>query len=258
MVDVHPTAIVSPKAELGENVKIEPYAVVYDDVVIGDNTVVGPHAVIYDGARIGKNVQIFQGASVSNVPQDLKFGNEKTLFRIGDGTVIREFVTLHRGTAETGFSEVGKNCLIMAYAHVAHDCIIGDNCIIANSVQIGGHVEIEDWVIIGGTSPIHQFVKIGKHVMIGGGFRVTVDVPPFILAANEPLRFMGLNVIGLRRRGFSNERIFTIKNAYKVIFNSGLKLSEAKERLESDFADNDDVREILNFLEKSTRTLIKA
>jgi UDP-N-acetylglucosamine acyltransferase len=258
MIDIHPTAVVSPKAELGENVRIEPYAVIYDDVVIGDNSVIGPHSVIYDGARIGNNVKIFQGVSVANVPQDLKFGDEKTFFYIGDGTTIREFVTLHRGTVETGFSKIGENCLIMAYAHVAHDCVIGNNCIIANSVQIGGHVEMEDWVIIGGATPIHQFVKIGKHVMVGGGFRVTVDIPPFILAANEPLRYTGLNVVGLRRRGFSNERIYTIKNAYKVLFNSGLNLSAAKEKIAQDFSDSDDVHQILEFLEKSNRTLIKA
>ncbi len=258
MANIHPTAVVSPKAELGKDVTVEPYAVIYDDVEIGEGTVVGPHTVVYDGARIGKNVKLFQGVSVANVPQDLKFGSEKTLFYIGDNTVIREFVTLHRGTAETGSSKVGENCLIMAYAHVAHDCIIGNNCIIANSVQIGGHVELEDWVIIGGTTPIHQFVKIGKHVMVGGGFRVTVDIPPFILAANDPLRYMGLNVIGLRRRGFSNERIYTIKNAYKILFNSGLNLSDAKEKLKEDFQGNQDVEDILKFLEKSTRTLIKA
>ena len=258
MVEIHPTAVVSSKAKLGENVKIGPFAVVYDDVEIGDGTVIGPSAVIYDGARIGKDVKIFQGASVSNVPQDLKFGNEQTFFYIGDGTVIREFVTLHRGTKETGFSRVGKNCLIMAYAHVAHDCIIGDNCIIANSVQIGGHVEMEDWVIIGGGTPIHQFVKIGKHVMVGGGFRVVADIPPFVLAANEPLKYKGLNVVGLRRRGFTNERIFAIKNAYKILFSSGLNISQATEKMKKEFPDNEDVKEILKFIEKSERTLIKA
>jgi UDP-N-acetylglucosamine acyltransferase len=254
---IHPTAVVSPKAKLGKNVKISPYAIIHDDVEIGDESEIGPYAVIYDGARIGKKVKIFQGASVSNVPQDLKFGNEKTYFYIGDNTVVREFVTLHRGTAETGFSRVGENCLLMAYAHVAHDCQIGDNCIIANSVQIGGHVEIEDWVIIGGSTAIHQFTKIGKHVMVGGGFRVAVDIPPYILAANEPLRYMGLNLVGLRRRGFSREQIATLKEAYGILFNSGLNTSQAKEKLAEKFPESPEVKSILEFLEKSNRTLIK-
>lgn len=258
MGNIHPSAIVSPKAELGENVVVGPHAIVYDDVVIGEETIIGPQAVVYDGARIGKRVKIFQGASVANVPQDLKFANEKSLFYIGDDTIIREFVTLHRGTVETGFSKIGKNCLLMAYAHIAHDCIIGDNCILANSVQIGGHVEIEDWVIIGGTTPVHQFCKIGQHAMVGGAFRVTVDVPPYILAANDPLRYTGLNLIGLRRRGYSNNEIMDIKEAYNILFKSGLNLSQAVKSLKEKFPDNPHIKSILTFIEKSNRTLIKA
>lgn len=258
MVNIHPSAIVSPKAELGDNIIISAGAVVYDDVEIGDNTIIGPHAVIYDGARIGKNVKIFQGASVSNLPQDLKFSDEQTLFYIGDNTQIREFATLHRGTVETGFSRIGKNCLLMAYSHVAHDCIIGDNCILANSVQIGGHVEIEDWVIIGGTTPIHQFCKIGKHAMVGGGFRVTVDVPPFVLAANDPLRYTGINLVGLRRRGFSNDEIMEIKEAYKLLYKSGLNTTQAVEKLKETFPGNKNIDSIMAFIEKSNRTLLRA
>ncbi len=250
--------MVSGKAELGENVTVGPYAVIYDDVQIDDNSIIGPHAVIYDGARIGKNVKIYQSASVSNVPQDLKFANEESYFYIGDNTTIREFVTLHRGTVETGFSKIGKNCLLMAYAHVAHDCIIGDNCIIANSVQIGGHVEMEDWVIIGGTTPIHQFSKIGKHAMVGGGFRVTVDIPPFVLAANEPLRYVGLNLVGLRRRGFSNEEILTLKDVYKLLYLSGLNTSQAIEEINNKYSDDKNAQAVLEFIEKSNRTLLKA
>ncbi len=258
MTNIHPTATVSPKAELGNNVTVGPYSVIYDDVQIGDDTNIGPHVAIYDGARIGKRVKIFQSASVANLPQDLKFSNEESLFYIGDDTIIREFVTLHRGTVETGYSKIGNNCLLMAYAHVAHDCIIGNNCIIANSVQIGGHVEMEDWVIVGGTTPIHQFTKVGKHAMIGGGFRVTVDIPPFVLAANEPLRFVGLNLIGLRRRGFSNEQIMTIKDVYKLLYNSGLNTSQAVEKINEKYPDEPNAQSVLKFIEKSNRTLLKA
>ena len=171
MNKIHPTAIVSNKAQLGNNITIGPFTVVHDNVTIEDNCSIASHVVIYDGARIEKNVQIFQGGSISNQPQDLKFKDEKSEFIIGENTIIREFATLHRGTIDKGFSKIGKNCLLMAYTHVAHDCIIGDNCIIANAVQIGGHVVIEDWVIIGGVTPVHQFVKIGQHTMVGGGFR---------------------------------------------------------------------------------------
>ncbi len=257
MNKIHPSAIVSSKAIIGKNVEIGPYAVVFDDVKIGDDCIIGPNAVIYDGARLGNRVKVFQGASVANQPQDLKFSGEKTNFFIGDDTTIREFVTLHRGTKETGFSQIGQNCLIMAYAHVAHDCIVGDNCIIANSVQIGGHVNIDDWVIIGGNTPVHQFGIIGQHAMIGGGFRVTVDIPPFVLAANEPLRFIGLNSIGLRRRGFSNEDIMTLKDAYKIIYDEKLNFSQALGKLKVKYPDSQLIKIILDFFEKSTRSVLK-
>ena len=257
MNNIHDTAIVSAKAKIGENVIIEPYAVIYDDVEIGDNCSIGSHAVIYDGARIGNNVKIFQGAAVSNLPQDLKFGNEQTYFYIGDNSVIREFCTLHRGTKDTGFSKIGSNCLLMAYAHVAHDCIIGDNVIIANSVQIGGHAEIEDYVVIGGSTPVHQFTKVGKHSMIGGGFRITVDVPPFVLGAREPLRFSGLNLVGLRRRGFSNEDIYIIKDAYKIFYDSGLNHTDAKKVMKDKYPHNENVKSIIEFVNRSTRSVLK-
>ena len=255
MNTIHPTAIVSTKAKLGDNIEIAPYAIVHDDVEIGDGTRIGPHAVIYNGARIGKNVKIFQSAAIANVPQDLKFAGEETQFYIGDNSVIREFVTLNRGTVATGYSSIGKNCLFMAYTHVGHDTKVGDNCIIANNVAMGGHVEMGDFVIIGGGTPIHQFCKIGKHAMVGGGFRITVDVPPFILAGNEPLRYAGLNVIGLRRRGFSNEDIEAIKEAFNIIYNSGLNFSQARERLEKE--SNEHVKSIAEFMKNSTRGMIR-
>ncbi len=257
MAEIHPGAVVSSKAKIAENVKIGPFAVVYDDVEIDEGTTIGPNAVIYDGARIGKNVRIFQGASVSNEPQDLKFSNEKTYFYIGDNTTIREFVTLHRGTVETGFSKIGSNCLVMAYAHVAHDCIIGNEVILANGVQIAGHVEIDDFTIIGGMSPVHQFTKVGKYVMVGGAFRVVQDVPPYALVGGYPLKFEGLNVIGLRRRGFSNQEIKELKEAYKILFYSGLTIEKGAEKLSETFPDNKNVKEILSFLKRSNRGIVK-
>jgi UDP-N-acetylglucosamine acyltransferase len=253
---IHPTAIVSEKATLGNNITIGPFVIIEDDVEIGEGTSIGPHACVYNGARIGKNVKIFQSASVSNAPQDLKYANEKTYFYIGDNTVIREFVTLHRGTVDSGLSKIGSNCLIMAYAHVAHDCEIGNNCIIANSVQIAGHVKIEDWVIIGGGSLVHQFGIIGQHSMIQGGLQVANDVPPFVLAASIPMKYSGLNVVGLRRRGFTNEDIQIIKDAYKTLYHSGFNLSEAKIELKNKF-NNKHVETILEFLNSTKRSLLK-
>jgi UDP-N-acetylglucosamine acyltransferase len=258
MAKIHPTAIVSNNAKLGSILTVGPYAVIQDDVEIGEDCVIGPHAVVHDGARIGNRVKIFQGASIANIPQDLKFDNEKSLFYIGDDTKVREFATLHRGTVETGFSKVGKNCLLMAYVHVGHDTVIGDNCIIANSVQIGGHAEIEDWVIIGGSTPVHQFSKVGQHSMVGGGFRIVVDVPPYILGGNEPLRYSGLNVLGLRRRGFSNDDINTLKDAYKIVYNSGLTFSQAKEKLSGEYGNHPLVKNIIDFMNKSKRSILKA
>lgn len=256
MNNIHPTAIVSKKAGLCDNITIGPYAIIEDDVEIGNNCFIGPHAVIYDGARIGNNVRIYQGTSVSHIPQDLKFDGAPTQFIIGDNTTIHENATLHRGTHATGKSSIGSNCLLMAYTHVAHDCEIGNNCVIANSVQIGGHAHIEDWVTIGGCTPVHQFSKVGQHAMIGGGFRIIKDIPPFILAANEPLSFCGLNVIGLRRRGFSNEDIETLKNAYHILYQSGLNFSQAKEKMKVDYDGHKLVRSIIDFIDGSKRGII--
>ena len=255
-MNIHPTAIVSEKAKIGKNIQVSAYAIIEDDVEIGDDCFIGSHAVIYDGARIGNRVSIHQAASISHTPQDLKFDNEDSLFYVGDDTKIHEYVTLHRGTKETGFSKVGKNCLLMAYSHVAHDTILGDNCILANGVQIAGHVEIDDYVVIGGLTPVHQFCKIGKHSMIGGGFRITQDVPPFILAANEPLKYKGLNLLGLRRRGFSNEDINSLKKAYQYLYSPSLNISQAKEKIIDELSENVYVKEILSFLEQSKRGLI--
>lgn len=257
MNNIHPTAIVSHKAQLGDDITVGPYSVIYDNVEIGNGTKIGANVVIYDGARIGERVIIHQGASVSNSPQDLKYANEPTLFYIGDDTTIRECVTLHRGTVATGVSRVGKNCLLMAYSHVAHDCNVGDKVILANAVQLGGHVELGDWVILGGGALIHQFCKVGAHVMIGGGFKATTDVPPFIMAGRNPLRYEGLNVVGLRRRGFTNDDIAVIKKTYDIFYSTGLIFSEAKIKIKNELGGNKHVNAILDFMEKSNRGILR-
>ncbi|NUN08280.1 MAG: acyl-ACP--UDP-N-acetylglucosamine O-acyltransferase [Ignavibacteriaceae bacterium] len=256
MSSIHPTAIVSPEAKIGENVTISPFAIIQDDVEIGDGTFIGPSVCVYNGARIGNNVKIFQGASVAHRPQDLKFKDEQTFVYVGDNTTIHEFVTLHRGTEATRMTKVGKNVLLMAYSHIAHDTTIGDNCILANGVQIAGHVHVDDWAIIGGLSPVHQFCNVGKHVMIGGGFRAVQDVPPFILCAGEPLRFEGLNVVGLRRRGFSREQIELLKKVYNVIYSSHYNITQAKEKILNEFPPDPLIDDVLGFIAKSKRGLI--
>ncbi|GBD86547.1 acyl-[acyl-carrier-protein]--UDP-N-acetylglucosamine O-acyltransferase [bacterium BMS3Abin03] len=256
MNNFHSTAIVSSKATIGDNVTIGPFAFIEDDVEIGNDCRIGPHAAVYNGARIGDRVKIMQGAAVSNIPQDLKFDNEESCFYLGDDSIIREFVTLHRGTVDTGYSKVGKNCLLMAYAHVAHDVIIGDNCIIANGVQVAGHVTIEDYVIIGGCTPVHQFCKVGQHSMTGGAFRIVKDVPPYVVAGNEPLKFHGLNVIGLRRRGFSNDDIMTLKKVYTLIYDSGMNVSQAIEKIKIEMGEHKLVQNVINFIENSDRGII--
>ena len=256
MRNIHPTAIVNPEAKLGENLSVGPYAVIESDVEIGNDCIIGPHAVLYAGARIGNRVKISQGASVANLPQDLKFSGEPTQFIIGDDTVVREFATLHRGTKETGRSKIGKNCLLMAYSHIPHDCEVGDNCIIANAVQIGGHSHIEDWVIIGGLAGLHQFSRVGEHSMIAGAAKITQDVPPYILAVNNPAEFGGLNVVGLRRRGFKAEDIQILKEAYKCLYDKSLNVSQAVGVIESKFGDNVYVQKLLKFLSGTKRGIV--
>jgi UDP-N-acetylglucosamine acyltransferase len=257
MSKIHPTAIVSPKAKIGNDVEIGPFSVIYDDVEIGNNTEIGPHVNIYDGARIGNRVKIFQGASISNKPQDLKFADEKTFLHIGEDTIIREFATLHRGTIATWHTKIGKNCLLMAYTHVAHDCTLGDNIILANSVQLGGHVDIDDWSILGGGCAMHQFVKIGSHVMASGGTMANSDIPPYITVTGVPARFVGLNSIGLKRRGFTNDDISTIKDAYHLFYNSGLNMTAAREKIAEKYPDHPLVKNILQFMNDTTRTIIR-
>jgi UDP-N-acetylglucosamine acyltransferase len=253
----HPLANVHPEAVIGNNVTIEPFATIQKDVVIGDGSWIGPNAVVWEGSRIGKNVKIYPGASVSSVPQDLKFAGEQTETFIGDNTVIRESVTISRGTADKHKTVIGKNCLLMAYVHIAHDCIIGNNCIFANAVQVAGHVTIEDWAIIGGASALHQFVKIGAHVMLSGGSLVRKDVPPYTKAAREPLTYAGVNSIGLRRRGFTPEKINEIQEIYRFIFLKGMNNSKALDFVEKEVPASTERDYIVNFIRSSERGVMK-
>lgn len=257
MTDIHPTALVSPEADIGDDVAVGPHTIIEEDVQIGNGTRIASNALIASGARIGEKVSISHGAVIATEPQDLKFGGEKTWVDIGDGTVIREYVTVNRGTKAHGTTTVGKNCLLMAYSHVAHDCILGDHIILANSVNLAGHVEIDDYAIIGGVVPVHQFVKIGAHAMIGGGFRVPQDICPYALTGGYPLKTIGLNAIGLRRRGFPKEVIATLEKAYKLLFFSGLNTSQAVERIKADLDIIPELQVILDFLDRSTRGLTK-
>ncbi|MCG8342768.1 MAG: acyl-ACP--UDP-N-acetylglucosamine O-acyltransferase [Chlorobiales bacterium] len=247
---IHPTAVVGSKAEIGEGVTIGPYAVIEDDVVIGDNTAIGPHVQIADGARLGKECRVFAGAVLSTIPQDLKFEGEKTCLLVGDRTVIREYVTLNRGTKANGETVVGSDNLIMAYVHAGHDCIIGNHVIIANSVQFGGHCEVEDYAVVGGLAGVHQFVRIGKYAMVGGISRASLDVPPYVMAGgHETFRFEGLNLVGLKRRGFSSQQIDTIRDVYRIIFQSGLLLGNALEKVQSECERTPEVDEVLRFFD---------
>ncbi|MBY0434380.1 MAG: acyl-ACP--UDP-N-acetylglucosamine O-acyltransferase [Cyclobacteriaceae bacterium] len=253
----HPLANVHPEAVIGNNVVIEPFATIQKDVVIGDGCWIGPNAVIWEGARLGKEVKVYPGASVSSIPQDLKFAGEKTETIIGDKTVIRESVTISRGTADKHKTVIGKNCLLMAYVHIAHDCIIGSNCIFANAVQVAGHVMIDDWAIIGGASALHQFVKIGAHVMLSGGSLVRKDVPPYTKAAREPLTYAGINSVGLRRRGFTPEKISEIQEIYRHIFLKGMNNSKALDSVEKEIPASTERDYIIDFIRSSERGVMK-
>ncbi len=253
----HSTAIISGRARIGQNVIIGPYTIIEDDVEIGEGCVIDSHVSIKSGARIGNNVKIYHSAAVAGPPQDLKFGGEKTELVVGDNTVVREFATLNRGTKAHGKTEIGKNCLFMAYSHAAHDCIIGDNVILANSVQMGGHVEIGDWAIIGGGTVIHQFSLIGEHAMIGGGFRVTQDILPFTMVAGYPLRCLGLNSTGLQRRGFSEETIAQLKKMFRYLISKKLNTARALEKIALEVEQIPEVIRVLEFLKKSERGVVK-
>ncbi|MDD5089037.1 MAG: acyl-ACP--UDP-N-acetylglucosamine O-acyltransferase [bacterium] len=256
MAKIHPAAIVSHRAELASDVEVDAYSIIEDDVIVGPACRISSCVRLHSGTRLAEGVRVFHGAALGGEPQDLKFTGEKTELNVGANTIIREFVTLSRGTRATGRTRIGHDCMLMAYAHVAHDCWIGDHVILANSVNLAGHVEVGDYAIIGGVVPIHQFVHIGMHCMIGGGFRVPKDVPPFILAAGMPLRYLGLNVVGLRRRGFSPEARTALRQAYHILFSGRLTLSDAVKQIESRFQESDEVKYVLEFISKSKRGLL--
>jgi len=252
-----PLAYVHPQAKVAKNVVIEPFVNIEKNVEIGEGTWIGSNVTIMEGARIGKNCKIFPGAVVSAIPQDLKFNGEETIVKIGDNTTIREFVTIHRGTKASYETIVGNNCLLMAYVHVAHDCVVGNNVILANAATLAGHITIDDWAIVGGLSAIHQFCKIGAHTMISGGSLVRKDVPPYTKAAREPLSFVGINSIGLRRRGFTNEQINLIQDVYRIIYLKGLNVSQAVTLIEANVPATPERDEILRFIDSSSRGIMK-
>ncbi len=257
MSKIHPSAIISSGAELAEDVAIGPYSVVEDTVKIGKGTIVGSSVLLASGAVLGEDVRISHGAVIGTKPQDLKFGGEITSAIVGDRTVVREYATINRGTKASGETRIGSDCLLMAYSHTAHDCHIGNNVIMANSVNLAGHIEIADHVIIGGVVPVHQFVKIGTHAMVGGGFRVPQDVCPFALVGGYPLKVMGVNVIGLRRRSFTREVLKHIEKVFKLLFFSGLNTSQAVEKIQGELEITAETQTILDFIESSERGMTK-
>jgi UDP-N-acetylglucosamine acyltransferase len=252
-----PLAFIHTDSKIARNVVIEPFVTIEKDVEIGSGTWIGSNVTIMEGARIGKNCRIFPGAVISAIPQDLKFEGEKSLTIIGDDCTIRECATINRGTSASGKTIVGNNCLIMAYAHIAHDCIIGDNCVIVNSVALGGHVTIGDYAIIGGLSAIHQFVSVGKHAMVSGGSLVRKDVPPYIKAAREPLSFVGINSIGLRRRGFSDDKIKEIQAIFRILFQNNNNNTQALLKIETEINASPERDEIISFVQNSGRGIMK-
>ncbi|MCC6722765.1 MAG: acyl-ACP--UDP-N-acetylglucosamine O-acyltransferase [Bacteroidia bacterium] len=254
---IQPLAYVSPEAKIANNVMIDPFVTIHKNVEIDEGTWIASNVTIMEGARIGKNVKIFPGAVISAIPQDLKFDGEQSLCIIGDNTTIRECVTLNRGTSYSGKTIIGSNCLLMAYVHIAHDCVIGNGCILANAVQLAGHVEIGENAILGGLTAVHQFAKIGNHVMISGGSLVRKDVPPFSKAAREPLSYEGVNSIGLRRRGFSSDKIAEIQEIYRILYLRGLNNSAALKKIEAEMPATKERDEILTFIKDSDRGIMK-
>lgn len=252
-----PLSTIHPDARIAESVIIDPFVYVAADVEIGEGTHLYPGAIVLDGARIGKNCRIHSGAVIAGEPQDLKFKGEVTTAVIGDNTIIRESATVNRGTASKGTTIVGANCLIMAYSHVAHDCVVGDNVIISNASQIAGEVRIDHHAVIGGGSLIHQFCHVGAHVMMQGGSLVNKDIPPYIVCARNPISYAGINVVGLRRRGFSSEDISTLQEIYRFIFSSDLNTTDAILAVEANVPDSDFRSEIINFVRNSHRGILK-
>lgn len=254
---ISPLANVSPKAQLGKNVIVSPFATIEDKVIIGDNTWIGPNAVIMNYTKIGNNCKIFPGAVIGAEPQDLKFKGEESTVEIGNNTTIREFVTIHRGTLDKMTTKVGDNCLIMAYVHLAHDCIIGNNVILANGVQLSGHILVEDYAIIEGMSAAQQFITVGKHAFVAGASLIRKSVPPYVRCAREPLQYIGVNTVGLTRRGFTPEQIHHIEDIYRIIYVKGYNLQNALEIVEKEIPDSPFKREIIEFIKNQKDGVIR-
>lgn len=254
---INSLAYIAKRAKIGANVRIEPFSVIYEDVEIGDNTHIHPHVTLYPGTRVGKNCEIFPGAVIGVIPQDLKFDGEYTTVEIGDNTRIRECVTIHRGTKDKMTTRIGANCLLMTYVHVAHDCIIGNNVILASYVGLSGHVTIDDYAILEGTVVAQQFVHIGAHAFIGGASLVRKDVPPYIKAAREPLTFAGVNSVGLRRRGYTDEQVREIEDIYRILYVQNNNISKGMEVIKESLPDTPLRQEILAFIQSSDKGIIR-
>ncbi len=252
-----PLAYVHPGAKIAKNVVIEPFTTIHNNVVIGEGTWIGSNVTIMEGARIGKNCNIFPGSVISAVPQDLKFQDEETIVKIGDNTTLREYVTINRGTVDKGKTVVGENCLIMAYCHIAHDCVVGDNCIFSNNSTLAGHVTVGNHVILAGMTAVHQFCTIGQHAFITGGSLVRKDVPPFVKGAREPMSYVGINSIGLRRRGFKSEKIREIQNIYRILYQKNFNNTQAARLIEAEMEATNERDEILQFIKNSKRGIMK-
>ena len=260
MANIHPLATVHPGAKLADSVEVGPYAYIDDNVEIGEGTKVLPHATIFSYVKIGKDCSIFPGAVVGAIPQDLKFDGEVTYVEIGDRVNIRECATINRGTKASGkgVTKIGNDTLIMSYVHVAHDCTVGQHCILVSYVGIAGETDVEDWAIIGGGTKVHQFSHIGTHAMIGGGCGVNKDIPPYSICGRQPLVFAGVNLVGLRRRGFESDTIRNIKDIYDTIYYQGYNFSDACARVEEGFPDSPEKTAILNFIRSSKRGIVRA
>lgn len=252
-----PLAYIHPGAKIAKNVVVEPFTTIHNNVTIGDGTWIGSNVTIMEGAIIGKNCNIFPGAVISAPPQDLKYNDEETTVIIGDNTTIRECATIHKGTSDRMKTVIGKNCLIMAYCHVAHDCLVGDNCIFSNNSTLAGHVTIGDNVILAGLVAVHQFVSIGQHAFVTGGSLVRKDVPPYVKAAREPLSYVGINSVGLRRRGFVSEKIREIQNIYRILYQKNYNNTQAVQIIEAEMEATPERDEILQFIRDSQRGIMK-
>jgi len=256
-MNIHPTAIVNPKAQLASDVKVDAFSFIGPDVKIGSGTVIGMHCVVDNHTTIGKNCRIFTGAVVGSIPQDLKYKGEKSLLKIGDNNIIREYCTLNLGTGDGGLTQVGDNNLLMAYSHIAHDCIVGNECIIANCGTLAGHVTIEDKAVVGGLVAIHQFVRMGTLSIVGGCSKVVQDIPPYSTCDGHPTKVYGVNLIGLKRADFSEETIDGLKRAYKILFRLGLTVSHAIERIQKEIPPSPEIKRLIKFIQTSERGICR-